>query len=81
VTPQKEVHFTCLFLSLLVALIVYFSGGVGITIYGYCGIQFSLLNTYILAGSDLLYLIVLVLTSSRFLRNVSGVSANNMVIR
>lgn len=74
-------HFLCLFLALLVALLFFFLGRIGITIYGYCGIQFSLLNTYLLAGSDLAYLLVLVLTSGRFLRNMSGVSANNHVIR
>lgn len=65
----------------MVALVLYFSGGLGPTIYGYCGVQFSLVNTYLLAGSDLCYLLMLAVTSGKFLRNVKGVSAHNMVIR
>jgi hypothetical protein len=42
---------------------------------------FSLGNTYALTGSDIAFLVILVVTSARFLRNVKGVSANNHVIR
>lgn len=60
---------------------MYFASAIGITIYGYCGVTFSMFSTYFLALSDLLYLVALVSASVYFLKNVKSISANNSVIK
>lgn len=60
---------------------MYFTSAIGITIYGYCGVTFSMFSTYFLAISDLFYLLALISASVYFLRNVKNISSNNSVIK
>lgn len=60
---------------------MYFTNAIGITIYGYCGVTFSMFSTYFLAISDLFYLVALITASVYFLKNVKNISVNNSVIK
>jgi len=46
-TLNKEIHLLCVFGMLLISFVLYFSGFLGMTIYGYCGLEFTPSIAYI----------------------------------
>lgn len=62
---------------LLVTFAIYLSGKIGLTPYGYCGIEFTQSSAFVNPAVSIAYTLVLILASVLFLRYIRKIETNN----
>lgn len=73
---QKKwvVHVLCASVLVLVAIVLYFTDAVGVSLFGVCGLKISPGSVFVQTGLTILYLIVLVVSAIYFRRYVPRLS-------